>query len=156
MRLPQLIGTGLSLVLSAGCSGQGEMPQSSALPTTQLVSIRVLAEPEANQRGVTALDIVLAYDQAATEKLPASGPAWFESKAGLLKTYPETLDVVSIQLPPGTLIPDLSLPERYKTAVRVIAYPNYLAKTGQSRADLTLFKRAVITLKPETVEYVDE
>ncbi|HKQ30730.1 MAG TPA: hypothetical protein VJS66_05545 [Burkholderiales bacterium] len=124
-------------------------------PKTNLASIAVIAEDGANQNSASALDLVFVYDPAVAEFLPKTGPAWFESKASLLSGSPRALDVVSLQIPPSFALDAdaISLPKRYKDAIRVMAYANYIAEDGRYPINLTELRRAVIRLKPAAIEY---
>ena len=154
------LAAGLCLT-AAGCTTVAAIRETVAAiiqpsgPRTSVAELRVIAEPEANSNSATALDIVFVYDTKALDQLPKSGPDWFARKAQLLALFPNGIEVVSLQVPPATLVERVPLPKRYEFAVRVFAYPFYFSKDGQSPGNLTQFKRPVITLKPETVEYAD-
>jgi type VI secretion system protein len=83
--------------------------------------------------------------------LPKTGPAWFAQKAALLNGLGRTADVVSLQLPPATVTPDVQLPGHHKKAVAVYGFANYQAPDGQGRLDLTRFHAPVIWLAPARI-----
>jgi len=145
---PRLAAGLVCLVCSllAGCSLFG--PKYAAVR-----QIQVIAPGDANQTSATAVDLVVVYDQAAIAVLPLTGPLWFANQAPLKNVLINRIDVVSIQLQPGALVDPVKLPAQYKHALAVYCFVNFIAPAGQGRADLTLFKQAVITLGPETVTY---
>jgi type VI secretion system protein len=158
---PRLVLAAALGLAATGCGTLDAVREAAASiiqpggPRTSIAALRVVAEPEANLNSATALDIVFVYEPKALDQLPKSGPDWFARKAELANLFPSGIDVVALQVPPATLIEAVKLPQRYEQAVRVLAYSNYFAKDGQSPANLTRFKRPVITLKPETIEYAD-
>jgi len=122
-------------------------------PRTDLASIRVVADPGANQNSATALDIVFLYDAGMVDVLPKTGPDWFARKVELTRGMPTSLDVVSLQVPPSIDLPKIDLPKRYGSAIRVVVYANYIGKEGQVPGNLTRLKRAVIRLGPQSIAY---
>jgi type VI secretion system protein len=140
----------LSLVLAASLCACSMFGPSKY---TALRQIQVIAPGDANQNTATAIDLVFVYDQPAMAVLPLSGPQWFANKAPLSTTLLNRIDVVSIQLQPSSLVDPVALPAHYKKALAVYSFVNFIAPAGQGRADLTLFKQAVITLGPDTVTY---
>ena len=115
-------------------------------PTTNVASIRVAAPPGANLNSATALDLVFVYNTPNVAMLPSTAPEWFAQKASLQSGLAQGIDVVSLQVPPATVIDPVALPKRYGKAVAVFAFANYLSKDGQARSDVTAFKHAVIWL----------
>lgn len=123
--------------------------------TTRLATLKVIAEPGADQNSATALDVVFVYDAAAIEILPKTGPAWFQTKAALRAASPRAFDVVELQIPPEYAL-NVALPKRSGQALRVVAYANYISEAGHPALNLTDAKHAVIRLKPAAIEYGDE
>ncbi len=139
--LPALL---LSLAI-AGCSLFGP-------PTTALRELQVVAETASNQDAATALDIVFVYDATSASLLPKSGPDWFQNKAALTANLASNLDVVSLQIPPTTVV-DVDLPQRSRKAIAVYSYANYIAVAGQPMGNLTPFRKMTIRLAPDAVIY---
>ncbi|MDE2154552.1 MAG: hypothetical protein KGJ32_01460 [Xanthomonadaceae bacterium] len=142
-------------LLLAGCS-----TIASLLPwhasTTSLSSLRVAAPPGANLDSATALDLVFVYDKASIAMLPKTGPDWFAQKASLQNGLGRAIDIVSLQVPPATVIDPVALPRRYGKAVAVYAFANYLARDGQARSDVTGFHHAVIWLAPTRITITEQ
>jgi hypothetical protein len=136
----------LTCLLAPGCSLFG--PKYAAVR-----EIQVIAPSDANQTSATAIDLVFVYDPAAISVLPLTGPLWFANKAPLSSALINRIEVVSIQLQPGAVVAPVKLPKQYKHALAVFCFINFIAPAGQGRADLTLFKQAVITLESDTVTY---
>ncbi|ASL47767.1 hypothetical protein bAD24_III10250 [Burkholderia sp. AD24] len=134
------------LLFAAGCSWFG--------PTkTALRGVTVIAQNGANNASATALDFVYVYDATSAAVLPRTGPDWFAHRAALLSSLGPKVEAVSVQLPPNQSSAPVPLPARYKKALVVYCYVNFVAPAGQGVADLTQYKRVVITLGPQTVTY---
>lgn len=153
MRLPRLrsgrivpASAALSLALClalAGCS----------TPTpTVIAGIQVTADVNANQNTATALDIVFVYDTAAIAMLPKSGPEWFDKKAALISGLATGIDVVTLQIPPATMV-NVPLPKNAAKAIGVYSYADYIGAAGQPMGNLTPYKKMMIRLTSDTVVY---
>ncbi len=125
-------------------------------PTTNVASIRVAAPPGANLNSSTALDLVFVYNTANVAMLPITGPEWFKQKVSLQSGLAKGIDVVSLQIPPATVVDPVPLPKRYGKAVAVFAFANYLSKDGQARNDVTAFKHAVIWLAATQISVTEQ
>lgn len=145
-RVPLRIVCWLLLIASAGCSWFG--------PTrTALRGVTVVAQNAANNATATAIDLVFVYDASATALLPRTGPDWFAHRAALLPSLGPKVEAVSVQLPPNQSAAPVPMPARYKKALVVYCYVNFVAPAGQGVADLTQYKRVTITLGPAVVTY---
>lgn len=160
MRIGRLVILLASLAaLLCGCSALVNVRQSIASlfgagpPHTSLLSVQLLATPQANSDSATALDLVFVYDANAVDLLPKSGPVWFAQRSQLTSTLAGALDVIPLQIPPATSIPQVDLPLRHRRAVRVLSFANYIDPAGQPVGDLTQFKHASILLDSATVTY---
>ena len=129
----------------AACSG---IP-----PKTVINHIQVLADIDANQNSATALDIVFVYDSNALGLLPKTGPEWFNHKSILINTLATSMDLVSIEIPPGTTVA-LALPKNYEKAIAVYSFANYVGSAGQPMGNLTPFKNMTIHLTSDTIQYL--
>ena len=134
----------LLTLITASCA----LWQHNALQT-----ISITADVNANQNNATALDIVFVYDQAAVSLSPKTGPEWFAQKDALAVGLGDAIDVVSLQVPPATVINDVPLPKRARKALAVFAYANYMSPSGQVMGNLTGYKQVRISLQRETVGY---
>jgi len=85
--------------------------------------------------------------------LPRTGPDWFNRRSDLLIALGPKIDVASVELPGNQVVAPVSMPKRYKKALVVYCYVNFVAAAGQGVADLTQFERVRITLSPNTVTY---
>jgi type VI secretion system protein len=134
-----------------GCSMLGSL-LGKGTPTTSLRSLAVIAEAQANRNSATALDVLFIYDSSALPLLPTSGPAWFAQKDGLTNALGAAADIVSLQVPPPYRLAAMELPARYRHAIRVVAYANYLTPAGQTPINLTTYKHATLTLLADSIE----
>lgn len=123
-------------------------------PHTALRKLQVVAPLGANQNTATAMDVVFVYDSTAQATLPKTGPEWFAAKQALLAGLALSVDVVSLQIPPGSALQEVALPKNYYyKSVAVYSYVNYLSPAGQPLGNLTPFKCALVTLGPSAVAY---
>ncbi len=125
----------------------------AAEPTSALRSVRVTADVAANNSTATALDLVFVYDKVAATALRKNGPEWFAQKAALVGSLGTQIDVVSLQVPPGTVIEQVALPARARRAAAVLCFVNFIDPAGQAVADLTRFRRVEIRLLESGVTY---
>jgi type VI secretion system protein len=119
---------------------------------TPIGSIQVVAENGANQNIATALDIVFVYDITSAGLLPKTGPEWFDKKATLVNRLATGIDVVSLQVPPAMTV-NVPLPKRYKDAIGVYSFSNYINAAGQPVGNLTVYETVTIRLMPDNVVY---
>jgi type VI secretion system protein len=138
------IATAILFALLAACS--------SSPPKTNVESIQVVAESNANQNTATALDIVFVYDTAAAGMLPKTGPEWFDKKAALVSGLATSINVVSLQVPPAMTV-SVPLPKKYAKAIGVYVYANYLGTAGQPMGNLTPYEQMTIRLTPDNIIY---
>lgn len=123
-------------------------------PHTALRKLQVVAQLNANQNMATAMDVVFVYDATAQATLPRTGPEWFAAKQALLAGLALSVDVVSLQIPPGSTVQEVALPRHYYyKSVAVYSYVNYISPAGQPLGNLTPFKCALVTLAPASVAY---
>ncbi len=147
----------LLLALAALLAGCGTLDAIKSLvglggpAKTELESIQIVAQVDANRNLPTRLDLVFVYDLGVAAQLPKTGPLWFEQKAALLAAWPKKLDLVALEIPPLSQVTP-PLPKGYAKAVTVLAYADYLAGAGQPVANLTPFARVLITLRPEAID----
>jgi type VI secretion system protein len=138
----------LAFALLGGCSTVAKFFP----PSTKLKQIEVVAEIGANQGTATALDIVFVYDSNAVSLLPKTGPAWFAQKDALVAGLASGIEVVSLQVPPATLV-NVPLTSHNRSALGVYGFANYLTVSGQAAGNLTPYKNMQIWLTPSTVLY---
>jgi type VI secretion system protein len=139
------LALGLTMGLT-GCSWFG--------PTkTALREVTVIAQNKANQGNATALELVFVYDAASALALPRTGPDWFHHRDDLKVDFGPKIETVPMEIPGHQAVDPVPMPIRYKKALVVYCYVNFVAPAGQRVADLTQYKRVVITLAPNTVTY---
>lgn len=143
----------MAIMASAPLTGCGLLSSvfGKSTPTTTLRTVAVIAEAQANRDSATALDVLFVYDSKALPLLPANGPAWFSQKDGLENTLGAAVDVVTLQVPPPYLLVRVALPARYRHAIRVVAYANYLSAAGQAPIDLTSYRNVTLMLLPDRI-----
>ncbi len=120
-----------------------------------LRQVEVSADADANQVSATAVDLVFFHDRAAVAAAPKTGPEWFAQKSTLLSQLGPTIDVVSLQVPPGTALSAVALPSRHRRAVAVQLYANYIAPDGQPALNLSSFRHAIVRLRSSTIDVVE-
>ncbi|QNM95341.1 hypothetical protein [Chitinimonas koreensis] len=155
-----------ALALLAGCSSVSKSVSSGVSTMmswvglgpdrVELRSLRVIAEPDANQDSATRLDLVLVYDAKAEELLPKTAPEWFDQKRALLDGVGSRLGVVSLELPPGTVVDPVALPDGYRKALAARVYAGYQAKSGQHPIALTAIRNAVLRLGNQKISVISE
>jgi|GEM_PF-729064 len=123
-------------------------------PKAELRNVQVIAESGANQNIATRLDLVFVYDLPSVSLLPKNGVDWFNQKTALMNGLAKSIDVVSLEVPPSMIIKSVKLPDRYKKALGVYSYADYIDAAGQSMGNLTPFETVTIRLAPHTVTYV--
>ncbi len=125
----------------------------TAPPTPTIINgIQVVAEIGSNQNTATPIDIVFVYDSNSVGLMPKTGPDWFNQKAALVSGLATSIDVVSLQVPPATLV-NAPLPARYEKAIGVYSFANYISPDGQPVGNLTPYKKMLIWLTPTTIVY---
>ena len=152
------------LLLLAGCKSveekasvdeQAQSTQQQAAPAVPAVtpprSIGVFASDDANESLVTSLDIVFLYDPALVKAMPADAPSWFDLKTRIRQRHAGTMDVVSLQVPPGVALA-VKMPRRASDAVEVVAYASYLSRNGTRKLRLTPFRDVAIYLNEKMIE----
>jgi hypothetical protein len=146
----------------AGCQSVEEKPVMEASvrqqePTVEKVvlkprNISVYASDDANDTLPTTLDIVFLYNRSIVSSMPKNAPSWFDLKAGLRKRHAADMDVVSLEVPPGSAISKVRMPQRVAEAVEVVAYASYLNKQGIRKIRLTPYRQAAIYLNEKMIE----
>ncbi|WP_295904756.1 hypothetical protein [uncultured Bdellovibrio sp.] len=139
----------LSLLFASACTTQVAR-KTPATTVKALNDLNIVAEKGANKNTTTSLDIVMIYDPSVTGTLPKTATDWFARKYQLISDIAGRVEIVSLQIPPGTSVP-VPLPARIVNASAVYAYVNYPSKPNQPAANLTRYQKATIYLKPEAV-----
>ena len=119
---------------------------------TSMKAYEVVSQPQANQDTATALDIVLVYKKELLAQLPDNSPQWFLNRALIEGKFDTQLDIISIEIPPGDLIPATKLKGKQKKAQAVLLYANYIAPKAQQPINVTAFKALQIVLQPAAVQ----
>jgi len=127
----------------------------SAPPKSRLRSVEVVAAIDANHGSPTALDLVFVYDVEALKRLPGTGPAWFESKRALAGELGNAIEVLALEISPGSVFKP-SLSPAHEQAIAVFSYTNYEGKAGHQRGVLTGFRKMRIHLAADRVDYMGE
>jgi len=126
----------------------------SACSAIALHRVSIVATEHANENLGTAIDIVLIDDAKLLSVLPKNAPEWFDKKASFLASLGQSIEVVSLQIPPTALV-DVKLPKGISKAARVVSYTNYINADGQVMGDLSLYACAQITLQARRVSYAE-
>ncbi|MBU2711210.1 hypothetical protein [Zooshikella harenae] len=120
-----------------------------------LKEIAVVAEPKANQNSATALDIVFVYENELVKQLPDTGPKWFQTRGQWQQLYPQQFEWISLQVPPGQQVKQVTLPKRVNEAQYIVGFANYLTEQGQYPVNLTPLTQVQIRLQADRIEVVE-
>jgi hypothetical protein len=107
-------------------------------PRAQLAwqQVQVVASAQANQGAVTRLDIVLVHDVAWMPRLPVTAAQWFDQRQALQAGAGRGLKVVSLEVPPGTVLPKVKLPSGATRAAGALVYAGFAPGGGPTAAAL--------------------
>ncbi len=144
------LGLYLSIVLVAGCDVVQVEGQGSQLESLQLVAL-----PDANDQSSTAVDLVFIYSSHAAILLPSDAGEWFAARDALKSILGFQADLVSLEIPPGDIVEEVVLPGRYRSAIDVVVYANYLSQRGQQRVSVSGFHNLRLVLKKDHIEYLE-
>jgi len=101
-------------------------------------SLAFAAAPDANTNSALAVDVVLVKDKALLETLSAMSAArYFAAKADLLRTYPDALTALGVEITPGQLIRFERKRFDGERAWAALAFANYAAP-GEYRVRVPL------------------
>jgi len=111
--------------------------------------MQVVAESDANQGAATPLDLVWVFDASTLALMPEVSRAWFEQKAGLRARMGKSIAVVSLAVPPGSVIDRVEYPAGYEHAAALLVYADYIdgepvLELGRHRACLVLKATSVM------------
>ncbi|MBL8511022.1 MAG: hypothetical protein JNM52_05185 [Betaproteobacteria bacterium] len=137
------------MFLIAGCSTVNALNpfKSSGPQKAKVETIKIISDINLNNNMATALDLVFVYD-VPNLQLPKTGPEWFQEKEKRKYGLADAFDVVSLQIPPPDLVTvqTVELPRRYRDAVKVLCYANYIDAAGQPMLNLTPYPRVSLRL----------
>lgn len=101
-------------------------------------ALAFVAAFDANANSALAVDIVLVKDQVVLETLAAMPAArYFATKADLLRTYPDALTALGVEITPGQLLRIERARFGAERAWAALAFANY-ATPGEHRARVPL------------------
>jgi len=124
----------LPLLLLAGCSMFGG--PKPVQPAWQ--SLAFAAAPDANANSALAVDVVLVKDKAVLDMLSAlTASRYFATRDDLLRTYPDALTLLSVEITPGQLIRIERKRFGAERAWAALAFANY-ATPGEHRIRVAL------------------
>lgn len=130
----------LPVLLLAGCAMfGGPKPVKPAWQSLAFVAAR-----DANADNALAVDVVLVKDKAMLDTLSSMTAArYFASKADLLRTYPDALRLLSVEITPGQLIRIDRKDYAAERAWAALAFANY-ATPGEHRIRVPLDGKAAL------------
>lgn len=134
-----------AVLLLAGCQSLKNL-WPGHVRTTALDTLQVVAQPDANLNSATLLDVVFVYDATVPALLPQTGPDWFAHKQALESGLASSIDIITLEVVPATLLKAVPLPKRHSKALAVYSFANYQASDGQARVDLTRYRHPVLWL----------
>lgn len=117
-----------------------------------LRSLELVADADANRSTATAVDILYVHAPAALAVLPKSSAEWFAKKSTLASQLGTSLDLVSLQVPPGVTVPSLFAPPRARDALAVLVYAGYVDNSKVGPVNVSRLRHAVVHLRASTVE----
>lgn len=101
-----------------------------------LEQITINVEPGANDNAPIAIDMVAAADDVTLAMLQGmSASQWFNAKQQLQRDYPETIQVWSLELVPGSRFQTEHIPLRGAPAEGVLLFAHYQSE-GEHRLRL--------------------
>jgi type VI secretion system protein len=128
----------LLILLSGGCASAQRF--------------RVIADVDANQNTATRLDLLVVRDTGLVSSLPRNSPDWFAHKDALIARFGTGMEVVSLELPPGTVIDQVPLPRGFRQADTVVYFANYRDADAHSHGTVRLDHKTTLRLTSTTTE----
>ncbi len=139
-KYPSIACLTLVFIVLSGCSSKKEIPKIA----TQ--EIGFYSTEKVNEGYALAIDIIFIYNPSITRSIEGlTARKWFKKKAQLLRDYPNSLSVKSIQLVPGQLLSRVKVKEKQESAIASFVFANYYAD-GIHRSRIDQIKVPVIKL----------
>lgn len=118
---------------------------TSVTADTAINSIRVSSRMDLNSILLSGIDVVFFYDDSIVSDQPFTQFDWYSNKREYRETHAEVIDVVNLPILQGFDSANLSLPEGYRDAVRVLVFAEH--QTPQSApADITGMTNVLIEI----------
>ncbi len=151
-----------AILLLNGCSASSVLQNVGGFltdlgkPRTSLDRISIVSKSNANNTSATAIDVIFVYNAKVNTLLPKSAAEWFTQRDELHANLWQYIDIASVQIPPSYVLEEVPLPKRYSTAVKVVAYANYLNKKGRKPIELTDTVTPLLTLEQKTILFSEQ
>lgn len=124
---------------------------------TDLRNAKLMSRPGSNTNTVAFVDILFVYDKdIANTLMPKDAGQWFSNREIYKTKFNRYLDVLSFEVVPITLLKELTFPENYKKARKVILFIDYSITGDMYDIDVTEFKNLVLKLYEDKIEVSDE
>lgn len=118
---------------------------ASASAETAINSIRVSSRMDLNSILLSGIDVVFFYDDSIVADQPFTQFDWYSNKREYRETHADVIDVVNLPILQGFDSANLSLPEGYEAAVKVLVFAEH--QTPQSApADVTGMTNVLIEI----------
>ncbi len=146
--------------LCAACSTlEDVLPKHS---DNRVERIQIVATDDVNQDTAVAVDVVYIFEEAlVTQLLKYSARKWFTEKEQFRLQYPSALAIFDYELVPVAqqiLIPKKNkkvFPKAHQKAIKVMLFANYLLDKPTFSADITTFKKPLITLAKSKISVAE-
>lgn len=141
----------------SACSGtKGLLKSIGGGSDNSIKAIALESSINSNMDTPVAIDLLFIKDESIGPLLLAlNGPLWFKDKSALLKRYEKSIDIVSLEVVPLTLIDKVELPKNHTSAKSILMFANYRNISGQFVADISQFKHLKIRLLLDSYELVE-
>ena len=118
---------------------------ASASAETAINAIRVTSRMDLNSILLSGIDVVFFYDNSIVSDQPFTQFDWYSKKREYRETHAEVIDVVNLPILQGFDAANLSLPQRYREAVKVLVFAEH--QTPQSApVDVTDMSNVLIEI----------
>ena len=134
MLIKNITGLFISFALFASCQALAQR------------SIAVTMPPDVQLEAAVMIDVVFVYEQTVVDKLPFEQFGWISSRSEMLLRFANALDVVSIEIVPGSMIKELELPQRVSDAVAVLVYASHEDPVAES-IDITADSKVLLQVE---------
>ena len=124
-------------------------------PKNKLRELQIEASSNANYNSPTAVDIVFVYDVDLIEVLPKTAMQWFIYKSEVDRNYPGSFDIVSLEIPPASVLNDIKFPDKHSAAISIRSYVKMMHISTNNYSILSEYKCAKIILTKEKSVHED-
>ena len=129
MKKFQIVFVVVFSLLLAACSSPKRL-FNALVPTGNYLtwsSVTLVAQEDANLNSALAVDVVMLHDEETLGLVQnLSAAKWFATRDDLLKTFPQSLSIQSVELVPGQTLPLQNTMFAQKRQVATLIFANFL------------------------------